>query len=136
MTDFYTVFQPWVDYVNLEFFKLWYNNLPPGGSVECCLSPVKAIPLVKNKIVRPTISVGDFVITFPVELESGSYLELTSPTECRIYNADGEIVGEVMPEGRVPQLQAGPNRISFSCQETPGLSTRARVTLISSGSPL
>ncbi len=136
MRDAFTVFIPWVDYANVQSLNLWYNNLPVGQKVECSLSPPKALPLIKNKIVNPIVSIGDATITFPVELESGSYLEFISSSECRVYNAAGEIVGQVIPEGSIPLLQPGPNRVTFSCQSASGLSARAVVTLISSGSPL
>ena len=68
----------WVDYGKLDSLKLWYNNLPKGEEVKCYLSPVKALPHVKAKLVNPSIKIGDHTITFPTRLPSGSYLEFRS----------------------------------------------------------
>ena len=43
----------------------------------------------------------------------------------------GELIGEIKPQGNIPQLQAGNNQVQFSCDVSPGVSTRANVTIIS-----
>ena len=123
----------WVDYARLDSLKLWYNNLPKGERVKCYLSPIKILPHAKAKLVNPTIQVGGKAITFPTELESGSYLELRSRNDCKVYDAKGALIREVTPMGEAPQLEAGENAIKFRCMVAQGLSARANVTIISQG---
>ena len=121
----------WVDYGKLDSFKIWYNNIPQGEEVKCFLSPIKALPHVKAKLANPSIKIGGQTITFPTTLESGSYLEFRSVNDCKVYDARGELMGEIKPLGSIPQLEAGSNVVQFSCKVPPGVSARANVTLIS-----
>jgi hypothetical protein len=123
----------WVDYSKLDSLKLWYNNLPRGERVKCYLSPIKSLPHMKARLVNPSIEVGGKIITFPTELESGSYLEYRSTNDCKVYDARGELVREVMPAGGAPQIEAGDNAIQFSCKVAGGTSARANVTVIRRG---
>ncbi len=125
-----------VDYANLKTLSLWYNNLPADGKVACYLSPIKAMPLVKIKIKNPTLAIGGKKIAFPVEMETGGYLEYVSPTDCKLYNAAGELVGEIQPQGDPLQIQPGANPITFTCDGPIDHAVRARVTVICQGDPL
>jgi hypothetical protein len=120
----------WVDYGKLDSLKLWYNRLPKGEEVKCYVSPIKALPHLKVKLVNPSISIGDQTISFPITLESGSYLEFRSARDCKVYDAKGALVREVVPLGNIPQLDTGINVIEFAC-DRPGGSARANVTIIS-----
>ena len=105
--------------------------------MECFLSAVKALPLVKGKLKNPSINLNGSTITFPVELESNCYLEFTSMSDCKVYGPMGEVLAEVVPQGEVPTLKSGANRVRFNCESEPGVSARANVTVISqSESPL
>ncbi|MFO1514174.1 MAG: hypothetical protein U1F83_14880 [Verrucomicrobiota bacterium] len=121
----------WVDYGKLDTLKIWYNNLPEGEEVKCYLSPVKALPHIRAKLANPSIKIGDHTITFPTTLESGCYLEFRSLTDCRVYDAKGEMVGELMPQGSIPLLEKGSNFVEFACGVPQGVSARANVTIIS-----
>jgi hypothetical protein len=121
----------WVDYGRLDSLKLWYNDLPKGEKVQCYLSPIKSLPHVKARLKNPAIEVGGRLITFPVELESGRYLEFHSARDCKVYDANGALVREVTPLGAVPELAAGENTVKFNCQVNDGLNARANVTIIS-----
>ena len=121
----------WVDYAQLEALKIWYNNLPKGEEVKCYLSAVKALPHVKASLVNPMIRIGGRQITFPTTLASGSYLEFRSLEDCKVYDAKGELIEEIKPQGDIPQLEAGNNLVEFSCNAAEGVSARANVTIIS-----
>lgn len=126
-----------IDFSSLESFSLWYNNLPEGKEVKCYISPVKALPLVKGKVRNPGVKVGGKTIIFPVEMESGSWLEFNSMTDCKLYGSKGELISEVKPEGEQPVLATGENRMEFTCDSLAlGIAPRVRVTTISSGEPL
>lgn len=125
-----------MDYAQLDTLKLWYNNLPKGEAVQCYLSPIKALPHLKAKLVNPSIRIGGHQITFPTTLESGNYLEFRSLTDCKVYDAKGELVAEIKPQGDIPQLEAGSNLVGFSCNVAEGLNARANVTIINQGDQL
>ncbi len=115
---------------------LYLNNLPPGEEATCCLSPVKALRTRKVVLHHPTVTVGDKRLVFPVDLESGMYLEFESPDDCRVYDERGNLLQWLKPQGEVPSLASGENRLAFSCRGTEGFRSRAEVTVITSGPPL
>ncbi|MBN1341588.1 MAG: hypothetical protein JXQ73_02860, partial [Phycisphaerae bacterium] len=122
-----------VNYGQVESVSLWVNDVGPEGKSTVLLSPIKAMPLVKAKIKNPAITIGGKRIVFPVELESGSYLEFNSPTDCKVYGPGGQLVGEVTPQGEVPELGQGANKATFTCDGPTDVNPRVRVTVISEG---
>lgn len=132
----YHIYRENVNFGKVEQLSLWYNNLPSGKAVTTYLSPIKALPLVNGKLVNPAITVGGKTINFPVEIESGCYLEFNSMTDCKLYGPQGALIREVKPEGDAPVLDRGDNVVSFNCTGLPGINPRARVTVISAGDPL
>ena len=134
--DPYSIYRESVSFGQISSFSIWFNNLPPGKTVTCYLSPVKALPLSKSVLRRPTVTVGGKTLTFPVELESGSYLELNSLTDCKVYGPKGELKQEVKPEGELPGFTTGANQVTFGCETSAGLNARANVTVISEGAPI
>jgi hypothetical protein len=122
---------------SIESLNVWYNLIPAGGTAKCYLSPIKALPIVKSKVVNPAITVNGKKLVFPTELPSGSWIEYNSPTDCKLYDSNGNFVADVKPQGDALQLKQGHNDVSFAC-DTPanGLSARARVVVISEGPAL
>ena len=118
---------------HVHALNLFLNNIPAKGSVTCELSPVVALPTLPAKLVNPEITVGGRTIKFPVEFESGSYLEFQSLTDCKVYGPKGDVICDVRPEGEVPDLDAGANAIRFACDALGGVRPRARVTVLSRG---
>ncbi|MBI5095446.1 MAG: hypothetical protein HZB26_23810 [Candidatus Hydrogenedentes bacterium] len=92
--------------------------------------------MVKAKLKNPKVKVGDTVVTFPVEIESGAYLEYNSMTDCKLYGPNGALVAEVKPEGAAPGLNPGDNKVEFTCEPPAGVSARAHVTVIGQGEPI
>ncbi len=107
----YSIYRQSVDYSRVTVLSLFYNNIPPGETVTCYLSPIKAIPTVKVKLQDPTVTMGGQSIVFPVEIESGCYLEFKSPSDCKLYDPNGTVIREVDPRGRPPALQPGENEM-------------------------
>jgi len=134
--DPYSIYRESVNFSQVSSLSIWFNNLPPGKAVTCHLSPVKALPLSKSMLRHPAVTVGGRTLAFPVELESGSYLEMNSPTDCKIYGPKGELVQEVKPQGEIPVLAAGENEVELNCQTREGINARANVTVISEGPPI
>lgn len=128
----YGIYRESVSYDQIATISIWYNNLPPGKTVKTYISPVKALPLVSAKLKSP--SVGG-AITFPVELESGSYIEFNSMSDCKLYNKAGALVSDIKPTGKVLTAQPGENAISFKA-DTEGTTPRAYVTVITQGETL
>ena len=125
-----------VDFTRIRSFNLYYNNLPPRESVACWLSPIKALPLVEARLKNPRLTLGGKTIQFPVEVKSGEYIEYNSIDDCRVFDPNGSLVRRFQPEGEIPTLNYGENRIEFSCDVPAGTNARALVTVISSDSPL
>ncbi len=125
-----------VNYSKLASLNLFYNNIPPGQTVTCYLSPVKALPTVKVKLQDPAVTVGSKTIVFPIELESGCYLEFKSPSDCKLYDPNGKVIREVNPRSETPTLSAGENQIKFTCDSLEDYNPRVMVTVITHGEPL
>ncbi len=132
----YAIYREHVNHKHVERLSLLYNNLPEKKQTTCYLSPIKALPLVKAKLKHPAITVNGKKIVFPVEMESGSYLEFRSQADCKLYGPKGELLSEVKPQGDVPVLEHGRNRAAFSCEGPTDVSARAKVTVICQGDPI
>ncbi len=132
----YAVYREVPDTRSIDTLSVWCNNVPPGKSVRCALSPIRALPAFDTKVINPSISVAGRTITFPVTIETGSYLELRSPGECRLYGRQGERLTDVKPQGEAPDLSPGENTIEFRAIAPGTLSVRARVTVITQGDGL
>jgi hypothetical protein len=129
----YSQYREALGFGRVEWFNLWYNNVPAGREVQCFLSPVRALPLAKSRISRPSITAGSRTVVFPVAIESGCCLEFNGPGDCRLYGPKRELIRQVKPEGEVPMLEAGENVVTFSCDGAAAPRPRANVTVISSG---
>ncbi len=132
----YATYREDVHYAHVETFSLWCNQVPKEGAISCYLSPIKAVPVVANTLRNPAITIGGTTITFPVEMESGAYLEFHAMDDCHLYGPKGEHLAKVQPQGPVPSLNAGDNNIAFQAECDEGLAPRARVVLITAGDPL
>jgi hypothetical protein len=129
----YSIYRESIRPASVESLNLYFNNLPPKDTATCYLGSVRALPTVKAKLRNPAVALGGKTITFPVEIESGQYLEFHSPTDCKLYGPAGEILGDVTPQGDTPILEAGYNQLKFTCEPPAGLNPRAHVSVISHG---
>ncbi|MGD8240174.1 MAG: hypothetical protein PVH68_16585, partial [Armatimonadota bacterium] len=107
----YSIYRQSVRYNVVESLTIWYNNLPPKATVSCHLRPVRALPLTAATLANPSLTVGGRSISFPVEMASGTYLELRSMSDCKLYGPRGELVAEVRPSGTEPVLAPGDNQV-------------------------
>ena len=115
---------------------MWYNNLPNGKEVVCHLSPIKALPLKHAKITNPAVTLGDRTLRFPTQLETGCYIEFISMSDCKVYDAKGEVKAELKPQGDVPVLHSHSNEVMFTYDRSDGPRPRAEVTVICRGEPI
>ncbi len=127
--DLYSIYREGTVASAIASLGLWYNNLPAQGQVACRLTEVRALPLVTTRLIRPTVRVGDREVVFPVELDSGCYLELNGPDDCRVYGPRGKLLREVKLKSELPTLRPGPNELSFSCDAPGGVAARANVSV-------
>ena len=115
---------------------LYLNNLPPSEEATCYLGPVKALRTRKVVLHHPSVRVGERKVVFPVDLESGMYLEFESADDCRVYDERGNLLERLGPLGEAPRLASGANGLAFGCGGTEGFRSRAAVTVIACGRPL
>jgi hypothetical protein len=132
--DLYAMYRNPIFPNSIERLNLWYSLIPAGGTAKCYLSPIKALPIVKTKLVNPAVTVNGKKIVFPTELPSGAWIEYNSPTDCKLYASSGNFVADIKPRGDEPETKAGRNDLSFTCDPpSDGHSVRARVVVISNG---
>lgn len=122
-----------LDRRHLEKLSVYYNNLPPLGDVNCQLSPIVVLPVDSTRLVNPSVTVNTQKVTFPISLESGQYLEFYDPSNSRLYDINGRLIGSVTPVGVVPQVLSGDNDVEFTAEGTSGYNTRANLTMIIDG---
>jgi hypothetical protein len=131
--DIYSIYRESVSYNNIESLSLWYNNIPAEDTVSCEIKPIKALPLVSAKLINPAITISDKTIVFPVEIESGCYLEFKSASDCKLYGQNGELLQEITPQGDMPLLEEGGNQVKFNCDVSNNVNARSYVTIIGRG---
>jgi hypothetical protein len=134
--DMYGLYREPVFYDQIESLSLWYNNLPPGKTVTCYLSPIKAIPLTETKTINPAVTIAGKTIVFPVSIDTGCYLEFRSLLDCKLYGRKGELIRTVEPQGQPSILESGNNQIEFHCESSSEGNARANVTVITQGDQL
>lgn len=132
----YPMYHFWVDYGSIAAWTVGINNVAPGGNVQARMSPVKALPLRTAALPNPSVTLGGKTLTFPVTLESGSFLEFNSAEDCRIYDAAGNSPGGVVPTGDAPLVETGNNVFLFGNTQQGDTVPRAKVTIILRGEPL
>lgn len=131
--DPYAIYRENVHPASVEGLHLFYNNLAPKETATCYLSPIRALPTVSAKLRDPAVRVGGKRIVFPVEIASGSYLELRSPSDCKLYGPKGEVLSDVRPQGEVPVLESGENQVTLECEPSAGPTPLAHVWVMSEG---
>lgn len=117
----------------IESLTIWCNNLPPDDSILVDLRPVRALPLVPTRLVNPRLSIGGATVEFPVEIESGSYLEIGPTRQGQLYAPNGALLAEVTAAGDLPRLAPGDNVVGLACRGPAPPASRARVTLFARG---
>ena len=92
--------------------------------------------MVSVTLENPAITIGDETIVFPVKMESGMYIEFKSQDDCKLYGPKGEFIQDIKIAGEIPIIKKGLNEVSFKCNGTKGVSSRAQVTVIGEGDTL
>ncbi len=131
----YSIYRESIRPNSVSTLSLWYNNVPPKETVACYLSPIRALPIVPAKLRNPSVTIGGKAITFPVEIETGQFLEFRGVDDCKLYGSKGEEIRDVEPAGAVPTLDPGENEIQFACEPQADVSPRAYVSVITQGDP-
>jgi len=116
--------------------NLYLNNLPPNDTATVYLSALKAVRTAAVSLSNPTLQVNGQRLTIPVTLQSGSYVEMESMEDCRIYDSRCELQQRLALIGDAPVLKPGENSVRFTGRGREGFAVRAEVTLIASGQPL
>ena len=131
----YSIYRESIRPNSVATLSLWYNNIPPKEKVECYLSPIRALPILPAKLRHPAVTVGGKTITFPVDIETGQFLEFRDLDDCKLYGQKGEEICDVKPQGDIPTLKPGANTITFVCEREAGVNPRAYVSVITQGEP-
>ena len=122
--SWYAVYRSTTRYNAISELTVYVNNVPAGETVNCALSPVRGLPLVESAITNPSITVGARVLTFPVTIPTGAYLEYDGEA-ARLFGRKGQLSAVVRPTGNAILLDDGENTLEFSC-DAPADDIRAR----------
>lgn len=133
----YDLYRNPLDMAHISEVNLYLNNLPAGDSIEVIVSPVMALAVQPAEIKSPVLTVNGQNLALPVTLKSGDFLEIDSTGSCSHYDDKGDLLARIRPNAASgwPMLKTGENAISLDCARPEGVSARAEVTIVSSGSP-
>lgn len=132
----YHLYREGVEFDAIESVSVWLQNLPADRDVTCRLGPIRAVPMQKQTLRNPTVSVNGTSIAFEVELPSGGWIEANGPDDCQAFGPKGEPRGAVKVNGPWPPLHAGANAIAFNPIANEGPAIRARLTVFARGEEL
>ena len=130
----YAIYREYPDVKTISMLSLWYNNLPVHDSVECLISPVRALPLCETPVRNPVLSVKGSTVSFDATIPTGGYLESDEAGNAIVYGPDGD---EICRAGSVEDeflVDSGAHEVSISADS--GETARARVTVGFSGDPI
>jgi hypothetical protein len=125
-----------VPYERIGWLNILYTNIPPGQTVTCLLSPIKALPTLIAALSNPALTINGRRVVFPVELHSGEYLELEDPGPVQVRDANGNVLRQVELRGELAELSSGDNQVRFDCEPLDSLAPRVHVTVAAVGRPL
>lgn len=125
----------WPVYSATTDLVLYYNALPPEAKVATLVGRIEALAERPLPLKSPALEVASRRLTFPVALKPDEYLELDWNGRCRHFSPNGDLLGEVKPEGRL-YLAPSHNTIRFTCAQVAEGSHRGEVTLATRGDPL
>ena len=129
----YSVYRETVHYDVVESLTIWCNNLPVDDTITCDLRAVHALPLVETSLSGPRLSIDGKAVTLPVEVASGSYVEVEPDGDCRLYSAIGELREQSQLEGVMPLLNSGENALELTFKGPDDVPPRARVMVMARG---
>jgi hypothetical protein len=117
--------------------SLFINAVPPGRGVSCNIGPIKALPLTETSLRNPSVTISGKMVTFPVEMRSGQYLELRGADDCLLYDLDGKVLRHVTPTGVIPDIAGGDNKVEVAAENpTPRVAVRLAVTALLRGAAI
>ncbi|MBT7060667.1 MAG: hypothetical protein HN976_36580 [Lentisphaerae bacterium] len=117
-----------VEYESVVALHVWLNGVAEGDDVEVMLGAVRALPVVTNRFIQPTVVINGEAVTFPIEMVSGHRLEV-SGIEGTVFDQQGKKLETFQLSGSIPTLSPGPNAIAFETKSA-FPRPRARVSLV------
>lgn len=132
----YNVYRETINFGAVESVSVWLHNLPPNHQTRVGVGRIYALPMRAALVRNPKLTANGHTIMFPVDLQSGCWIEGNDAENCMAYGPNGEPLGKVTPRGDWPRLQPGANPIAFGCEDTGKITPRARVTIFSVGQSL
>jgi len=116
------------EYDSVTAVHVWLNTVAVGDGVEVMLSPIRALPVLANRLCQPTLTINGETVQFPVELASGSRLEVADGRGI-VFGPRGERLTDFRLPASVPGLREGSNSLTFGC-ESALPRPRARISLV------
>jgi len=117
-------------------FTYLVNKVPESGKLITYLSKLEAFKEYPAKLINPSITVNGKIIKFPVTIEFDNYLEFFGSGAYKVYDVNAELIAEGIPEGEVPMLRRGKNKITISSNYECKKEARAKITIITISEPL
>lgn len=114
------------DLSKIEYLIIYYNALPAGKTCTCYLDDVRAWrdpTFLRN----PVLQMGGANLVFPTLIQPGQRLVYRNAADCKLYDVDGKLKGQVRPTGVLPNLKPGRNPLTFRLDTGNAKSFQVRV---------
>ena len=115
---------------------VFLSDVPAGAAAKARFSRLEALQETPQPIHHPELIVNGELIVFPVVLPPNGYLEYEGSGPIRVFDANGFTVTEADPEGTVPTLRKGDNRVMFRCDSSQDAGETVKVTPVVRGEPV
>jgi len=102
-----------LDRAAVEYLLIYYNGIPAGQTVSCCVDAVRALPVVEG-LRDPEVSVGGDRLVLPVALSVGDRLVYDGTGAARVYRRGAGAPETVEPRGAPLGLAPGRNPARFA----------------------
>ncbi len=97
----------------VEYVIAFFNGIPGGATVTCHVDDIRGLRS-DEVLCRPALAVRGQRVVLPVSLTPGERVVYRGAGECAVLARDGAVRQTVKPEGRLPALRPGRNRVRFA----------------------
>ncbi len=102
------------DYRKIVALNFRWMRLPKDLSFSCSVRRVEALAETNSTITGLEIGLRDRLLTIPMQLHSGNYLEMVSGNQLGLFDQNGNLLSSIKTNpDRYPILEPGDNRITL-----------------------
>ncbi len=118
---------------HVDKIRVFVNEIPVDGQVDIELGGLQGLPCQVVTFNEPSLLIDGIPLCFPVQMESGQYIEMEGADDCALFDERGFLLRRFQVQG-LQQIKAGTHQVQFA-SETDANVPRAELTMFSLGEP-